>query len=145
MGFLSVYTSVMKVKWMYSCNVSICTGEAPNYYPNSFSGPVDSIEKFGAKPVDKVRCYCQPGFFCSFISKMFRNLIQCLCIRLRRRLWPVTRAKMMTTFLRYAVLLPANILKTRLYSLHSFHFSSLFSLSLSEGWNILQGGLGRSR
>ena len=62
---------------------------------------------------------------------MFRNLVQCLCIRLRRRLWPVTRAKMMTTFLRYTVLLPANILKTRLYSLHSFHFSSLFSLSLS--------------
>jgi catalase len=29
-------------------------GAAPNYYPNSFSGPVDSIEKFGANPVDKV-------------------------------------------------------------------------------------------
>ena len=32
----------------------LCVGGAPNYYPNSFSGPADDVKKFGAKPSDKV-------------------------------------------------------------------------------------------
>lgn len=48
----------LSVSW-FEYITSTSAGGAPNYYPNSFSGPVDSVQKFGAAPVDKVITYLQ--------------------------------------------------------------------------------------
>ena len=39
---------------VYIHEAPLIVGGAPNYFPNSFSGPVDDVQKFGTPPVDTV-------------------------------------------------------------------------------------------
>ena len=51
---------------MYICNVKHCVGGAPNYYPNSFNGPVDNPK------------YAQAPF--KLVSNQLCIAILCVCL-----------------------------------------------------------------